>query len=89
MFYIFFNNYIIIIFFQTKKEKTKKCYVLLERLPKHMIKNPSVKVNMDYEIPCQKTMNFNEIKIEEHDDLDDSIYKDNVSHFLNIFSIIK
>ena len=51
--------------------------VHLERLPKHMIKNCFVKVNIKYE----KTLKFDEIKIEKHEDLDDNIYKDNVSFF--------
>ena len=45
-----------------------------------MIKNLSVKVNMKDESPCQKTVT--EIKIEEHKDLNDNIYKDNVSQSL-------
>ena len=47
-----------------------------------MIKNLSVKVNMKDESPCQKTVMLDEIKIEEHKDLNDNIYKDNVSHSL-------
>ena len=66
----------------------KKCYVHLERLPKHMIKKSFVKVNMKYENPCQEALKFDEIKIEEHEDLDDNIYKDNVSHSLIFFLFV-
>ena len=59
------------------QEIIKECYVHLERLPEHMIKKCSIKVDMK----SQETLEFDEIKIEEHDDLDGDIYKDNVSLF--------
>ena len=40
-----------------------------------------------YEISSKETLKFDEIKIEKHDDLNDNIYKDNVSEvsfFINI-----
>ena len=37
---------------------------------------------MNYENSRQETLKLNEIKIEEHDKMDDNIYKDNVSYFL-------
>ena len=46
----------------------KKCYVHLERLPENVIKKSYVKGDLK-----------NEIKIEEHDDLKDQIYNDDVS----------
>ena len=45
-----------------------KCYVDLEKLPENEIKKCFVKAESK-----------NEIKVEEHDDLDDQIYIDNVS----------
>ena len=47
-----------------------------------MIKNSFVKVNMEYENLCQKTLELDEMKTEEHKYLDDNIYKDNVSYSL-------
>ena len=74
--------------FQTKKGRMKKCYVHLERLPKHMNKKCFVKFDIKNEISSQETLEFDEIKIEEHEDLDDNIYKENVSHSLfYLFSI--
>ena len=66
----------------------KKCYVHLERLPKHVIKNLFVKDNMKKESPCQETVTLDDIKIEEHKDLNDNIYKDNVSHSLFLVTYI-
>ena len=63
-----------------------KCYVHLERLPKHMIKSSFVKVDMKYEFSSHEALKFDEIKIEEHEDLNDRIYKDDVSHALLFFS---
>ena len=74
-------NYKIIIFFQAKQGIIKKCYVHLERLPDHMIKKCSIKVDMKYLFSSQEKLEFDEIKVEEHDDLDGDIYKDNVSQF--------
>ena len=64
---------------------SKECYVLIERLPKHMIKKSFVGVDKQYEISFKETLKFDEIKIEEHDDLNDNIYKENVSkiYFFN------
>ena len=58
-----------------------KCYVLLERLPELKIKKCSIKVDMKYLFSSQETLKVDEIKIEEHKDLDGNIYKDNVSLF--------
>ena len=63
------------------QEIIKKCYVHLERLPKHMINKCSIKVDMKYLFSSQEKLEFDEIKVEEHDDLDGDIYKDNVSLF--------
>ena len=49
----------------------KKCYVHLERLPDHVIKEYLEKYDLKYEI-----------KIEEHNDLNDDIYRDKVSQSL-------
>ena len=46
----------------------KKCNVHLERLPENIIKKCFGKVDLK-----------NEIKVEEHDDLNDQIYYDDVS----------
>ena len=46
----------------------KKCYVHLERLPVNVIKKCFVKADLK-----------NEIKVEEHDDLNDQIYNYDVS----------
>ena len=73
-------NYKIIIFFQAKQGIIKKCYVHLERLPDHMIKKCSIKVDMKYLFSSQETLKFDEMKI-EHDDLDEDILKDIVSLF--------
>ena len=56
----------------------KKCYVHLERLPESAIKKSFVKTDL-----------MNEIKVEEHDDLNGQIYNDDVSQsvFL-LFQII-
>ena len=62
----------------------KKCYIHLERLPQHMIKTSFEKVDMKYEFSSHEA--FDEIKIEEHDDLNDKIYNDDVSHSLIFFS---
>ena len=62
----------------------KKCYVLIERLPEHMIKKPFVKVDKN-EFSSQEILSYDEIKTEEHDDLNDNVYKDNVSNTLKIF----
>ena len=61
-----------------------KCYVHLERLPKNMIKSSFVKVDMKYEFSSHEA--FDEIKIEEHDDLNAKIYKEDVRHYLIFFS---
>ena len=53
-----------------------------------MIKTYFVKIDVKSEISYQETLQFDEIKIEEHEDLDDNIYKSNVSHSLfHLFSI--
>ena len=57
----------------------KECYVLIERLPEQMIKKSFVKVDELYGISSKETLKYDEIKIEDHDDLNDNIYKDNVS----------
>ena len=57
----------------------KECYVLIERLPQHLIKTSLLKVGKQYEISSKETLKFNEIIKEEHDNLNDNIYKDNVS----------
>ena len=64
----------------------KKCYVLLERLSEHMIKSSFKKVDMKYEFSSNE--GFDEIKIEEHDDLNDKIYKDDVRHYLIFFLLM-
>ena len=50
-----------------------------------MIKKSFVGVDKQYEISFKETLKFDEIKIEEHDDLNDNIYKENVSkiYFFN------
>ena len=50
----------------------KECYVLIERLPEHIIKKSYVKVDIKYEDSSHE--------IEEHDDSNDNTYKNNVSH---------
>ena len=72
-------------FFQTRKERMKKCYVHLERLPEHIIKNSFVKVHVNFESSSQETLMLDEIKTEEHTDLDDNIYNDKVSHSFIFF----
>ena len=53
-----------------------------------MIKKCFVKFDVKSETSYQETLQFDEIKIEEHEDLDDNIYKSNVSHSLfHLFSI--
>ena len=49
----------------------KKSYVHLERLPQHVIKKYIVKVEVNNEISSQKILDIDEIKIEEHEDLND------------------
>ena len=66
---------------------SKKCYVHIERLPQHMIKNTSVKVEIKKEISSQEMLNYDEIKTENHDDLNDAVYKETVSLILKIFFI--
>ena len=63
----------------------KKCYVHLERLPEHIIKNSFVKVGVNFESSSQETLMLDEIKTEEHTDLDDNIYNDKVSHSFIFF----
>ena len=58
-----------------------KCYVHLERLPEHVIKKCSVKIDMKYLSSSEETLKLDEIKIEEFEDLDGNIYNDNVSLF--------
>ena len=58
---------------------SKECYVLIERLPAHLIKESLLKVDKQYEIFSRETLKFDEIIKEEHDDLNDDIYKANVS----------
>lgn len=57
----------------------KKCYIHIERLPEHMINKSVVRVDKQYEISLKETLKLDDIKIEEHDNLNDNIYKDNVS----------
>ena len=64
----------------------KKCYIHLERLPQHMIKTSFEKVDMKYEFSSHEAFKFDEIKIEEHEDLNDKIYKDDVSNSVLFFS---
>ena len=49
-----------------------------------MIKSSFEKVDMKYETSSHKP--FDEIKIEAHEDLNDKIYNDDVSHSLIFFS---
>ena len=63
----------------------KKCYVHLQRLSEDMIKSSFEKVDMNYEFSSHEALKFDEIKIEEHEDLNDKIYKDDVSHSLLFF----
>ena len=58
---------------------SKECYVLIERLPEHLIKESLLKDDKQYEIFSRETLKFDEIIKEEHDDLNDDIYKANVS----------
>ena len=62
--------------FQTKQESMNKCYVYLEKLPENEIKKCFVKADLK-----------NEIKVEEHDDLNDQIYSDNVSQSTFFFNL--
>ena len=64
----------------------KKCYVLLERLPE---KKSFVRVNEWYGISSKETLNFDEIKLEEHDNLNDNIYKENVSEISFFIDVSK
>ena len=56
----------------------KKCYVHLQRLPEHIIKNSYVKIDMECQNSSQETIKFNEIEIKEHENLNDNFYRDNV-----------
>ena len=46
-----------------------------------MIKKCSIKVDMKYLSSSQETLKLDEMKIEEHEDLEGDIYKDNVCLF--------
>ena len=50
-----------------------------------MIKSSFEKFNLKYEFSLHEALKFDEIKIEEHEDLNDRIYKDDVSHSLFFF----
>ena len=56
----------------------KKCYVHLQRLPEHIIKNSYVKIDMECQNSSQETIEFNEIEVKEHENLNDNFYRDNV-----------
>ena len=51
-----------------------------------MIKSSYEKVDIKYEFSSHEALKFDEIKIEEHEDLNDKIYKDDVSNSLLFFS---
>ena len=74
---ILLNNFWYI-FFQRPLKKTKRCPVKIESHPAHVLDKPFHKIpqenaeNQDFSLKS-------EIKVENHDDLDDPIYKDSVS----------
>ena len=73
-------------FFQNLLKNTKECSVKIERLPVHILKNLLGKINPENNHDLQKQQNKyikTEIKIENHDNLDDPIYKDSVSFFFS------
>ena len=65
-------------FFQRFLKKTKRCSVQIERLPAHILVKPFYKVPQE-NAKKRKVDIKSEIKVENHDDLDDPIYKDSVS----------
>ena len=67
--------------FQSMQGIIKECYVHLERLSEQVIKKCSVKTHMKYLFSSEETLKLDEIKIEEHEDLDGDIYNDIVSLF--------
>ena len=71
------------------QEVLKKFYVHIERLPEHMINKSFAKVDKKYETSSKRKLDFDQIKIEEHDDLSDNIYKDNVSILFNYSFLLK
>ena len=71
-------------FFQNLLKNTKECSVKIDRLPVHVFKSLLGRINLEKNHDLQKQQNKyikTEIKIENHDDLDDPIYKDSVSFF--------
>ena len=60
----------------------KKCSVRIERLPAHVLGKSFCKINPENKFVAQKNQNEDiksEIKVENHDNLDDLIYKESVS----------
>ena len=61
----------------------EKSYAHMERLPEDMTEKSFVEVDMKYQASeLLKPINLDDMKVEEHENLDDNIYKDNVSQFL-------
>ena len=78
VFFFSIFNYKLIIF-QTNQKRMKKCYDHLEELPEYKIKKCFGKGDLK-----------NEIKIENHDDLNHQTYSDNVSQFIfHLFDILE
>ena len=64
------------------QKKTKRCFVKIYRLPADVLDKPFYRINLESDFGVQglKKLDIkNEIKIENHDDLDDPIYEDSVS----------
>ena len=61
----------------------EKSYAHMERLSEDMTEKSFVEVDMKYQASeLLKPINLDDMKVEEHENLDDNIYKDNVSQFL-------
>ena len=77
-------------FFQNLLKSTKECSVKVERLSVHILKNLLGRISPEKNHDLLKQQNkyiMTEIKIENHDDLDDPIYKDSVSFFYFFLSL--
>ena len=66
-------------------KKTKRCSVQIERLPAHILVKPFCKVPQQ-NVKKRKVDIKAGIKKENHDDLDEPIYKDFVSIFMSFIN---
>ena len=64
-------------------KKTKKCSVKIDSIPAHTLDKLFFRINPEnnFVLQTQQLHLETEIKIENHDDLDDPIYKNHVSFF--------